>query len=95
MAHTKMTFSLDAETVAQLRMAASRLQMPQSLVVREAVAEYASRVGRLSESERVAMLRVFDQLLPALPAAPADKVDAELKALRAARRHGGRRTVSR
>ena len=90
-----MTFSLDAETVTRLRTAADRLHMPYSQVVREAVAEYAARVGRLGEAERVALLRTFDRLLPGIPPRPASAVDAELRALGAARRQGGRRAGNR
>ncbi len=90
-----MTFSLDGETVALLRTAADRLRRPYSQVVREAVAEYAARVGRLSEAERTAMLRTFDRLLPDVPARPASAVDAELRTLREARRRGGRRAARR
>jgi hypothetical protein len=95
MASIKLTFSLDAETVARLRQAAERLRLPQSQVVREAVAEYAARVGRLSEAERQALLRTFDRLVPLVPVRPARAVDDELRELRAARRRGGRRTRTR
>jgi hypothetical protein len=91
MALQKVTFSLDADTVARLRTAAERLHRPQSQVVREAIAEYGARIGRLSDAERVALLRVFDRLLPGVPAKPAAAVDEELRAIRAARRRGGRR----
>jgi hypothetical protein len=87
----KMTFSLDAETAARLRTTAERVRLPQSQVVREAIAEYAARVGRLSEDERAELLRAFDQLLPAVPSKAAAAVDTELRELRAARRRGGRR----
>jgi len=90
-----MTFSLDTDTVARLRTSAERVGLPYSQVVREAVADYAARIGRLSESERAALLRTFDRLLPSVPAKSASAVDAELRALRAARRQGGRRTVRR
>jgi len=95
MASVKMTFSLDTETVARLRTSAERVGLPYSQVVREAVADYAARIGRLSESERAALLRTFDRLLPSVPAKSASAVDAELRALRAARRQGGRRAVRR
>jgi len=36
------------------------------------------------------MLKTFDRLLPAIPPRPASEVDAELRALRAARRRGRR-----
>lgn len=95
MATVKLTFSLDEETVARLRTAAERRRIPQSQVVREAVAEYSSRIGRLSEAERVALLRTFDRVVPSLPARPAADVDAELGELRAARRRGGRKAGRR
>jgi hypothetical protein len=95
MASIKLTFSLDEETVARLRTTAERLRMPQSQVVREAVAEYAAKAGRLSESERVAMLQAFDRLVPLVPHKPAADVDRELRDVRAARRGGGRRAVAR
>jgi hypothetical protein len=95
MALVKMTFTLDTETVARLRTAAERVRLPYSQVVREAVAEYAARIGRLSESERAALLRTFDRLLPSVPPKPSSAVDAELRALRAARRRGGRQAVRR
>jgi hypothetical protein len=95
MASIKLTFSLDADTVGRLRTAAERLRIPQSQVVREAIAEYGARIGRLSDAERVAMLKVFDQLVPAGTARPAAAVDAELRQLRASRRQGGRATRAR
>ncbi len=88
----KMTFTLDDATVTKLRQSATRLDKPQSEVVREAIADYAERVGRLSERERRAMLHVFDTLVPALPIRPLREVTAELKSIRTARRTGGRRS---
>lgn len=86
----KLTFSLDLETVSRLRQAAERRRIPQSQVVREAIAEYGTRLGRLGELERAAMLRTFDQVVPAVPSKPASTADGELRSLRAARRRGGR-----
>lgn len=87
----KVTFSLDDETVRRLRTTAERLGRPQSQVVREAVAEYAATSRRLSDAERLAMLRVFDRVVPAIPRRPAAGTDRELRDLRASRRAGGRR----
>jgi hypothetical protein len=86
----KMTFTLDETTVAQLRQAAARLQQPQSAIVREAVQDYAQRIGRLSELERLRLLRVFDEVVPKIPRRAARSTDAELAAVRQARRQGGR-----
>lgn len=87
----KVTFTLDEATVDRLRRTAARVRKPQSQVVREAVKDYADRVGRLSEEERTRLLRLFDTVVPAIPLGPVARVHAELRAIRAARRRGGRR----
>jgi hypothetical protein len=87
----KVTFTLDDETVQSLRRTAERLAKPQSQVVREAVMDYAARAGRLSETERLRMLRTFDAVVRDIPSRPAREVDRELRDIRAARRTGGRR----
>ncbi len=89
----KVTFSLDDETVEQLRRAATRLGMAQSHVVREAVAEYAARADRLSERERLHLLAVLEGLGAAPQTRSARAVDDEIKAVRTARRTGGRRST--
>jgi hypothetical protein len=91
MATTKVTFTLDDATIARLQEAATRLTMPKSEVVRAAIAEYYDRIGRLSERERLRLLRAFDELVPRIPAHSAAEVDRELKSIRQARRAGGRR----
>jgi hypothetical protein len=91
----KVTFTLDDETVQRLRLTAARLRKAQSQVVREAVAEYAAAAGRLSESERRAMLEVFDRVVAAVPRRPVREVDEELREIRLARRRGGRRGTRR
>ena len=53
----KLTFSLDEESVQMLRRVAARSRKPQSLIVREAIAQYAERVivlrdGRLDTDTR-------------------------------------------
>lgn len=90
MATIKMTFTLDEPTAARLEQAAASLRKPKSEVVREAIRDYAERVGRLTEPERIRMLGLFDELVPAIPTGPEDAVDAELAGIREARRLGGR-----
>ncbi|MCX6626802.1 MAG: ribbon-helix-helix protein, CopG family [Candidatus Solibacter sp.] len=90
MASNKVTFTLDAETVHRIEDAAEILAKPKSQIVREAVADYHGRIGRLSESERQRMLKIFDTLVPLIPARPQREVDDELKEIRRARRSGGR-----
>lgn len=92
MASIKMTFSLDEEAVAGLQMAAERLSLPKSEVVREAILDYCQRLGRLSERERLRLLKTFDELLPTIPTKSDEEVDRELAEIRRARRTGGRRT---
>ena len=87
----RVTFSLDDATVAEIRRTAGRLRIPQSHVVRDAVADFAARADRLSERERVHLLGVLGRLREAKPTRPAAEVDAELHAVRASRRAGGRR----
>ena len=92
MASTKVTFTLDDATLTRLQQAATRLSIPKSEVVREAIAEFHRRIGRLSETERLRMLRVFDEWLPRIPVRPKADVEKEARAIRRARRSGGRRT---
>lgn len=88
----KMTFTFDEQTVETLRRAASRLKKPQSVVVREAIQDYASRADRLSDEERKRMLKVLDRMKARPPKRTQVEVDAEIAEIRAARRTGGRRT---
>ncbi|MEK9499599.1 ribbon-helix-helix protein, CopG family [Gaopeijia maritima] len=88
----KMTFTLDDESVIELDRAAARLGIPKSQVVREAVRRYGEQLGRLTDEERIAKLEAFDRLVPAVPTRPREDVEAELAALRDARRQGGRRS---
>jgi predicted DNA-binding protein len=90
MAAIKVTFTLDQATVSRLEEAAARLGLPKSEVVREAIQEYYERIGRLSERERLRLLRAFDELVPRIPVRKAVAVDRELQAVRQARRSGGR-----
>jgi hypothetical protein len=89
MATAKVTFTLDADTMARLRTTAECLALPKSRVLREAIRDFSERTGRLSERECRRMLEVFDRLVPALPARPRADVERELAALRRARRCGG------
>jgi hypothetical protein len=91
----KMTFTLDDPTVAALRRSAARLSKPRSEIVRLAIRDYADRVGKLAEPERLKLLRVLDEMLPRIPMRPAAAVDREIETLRQARRAGGRRSASR
>lgn len=92
MATNKVTFTLDQKTNELINDAAERLGKPKSQVIREAVADYHGRIGKMSEQERQRMLKLFDTLVPLIPKRPQAEVDAELREIRRARRHGGRRS---
>ena len=89
MASQKVTFTLDADTVARLRTAAERLHLPYSQVVREAIAEYGARIGRLSEAERSRHARCLR------PAAAVGSRQARGRSGRGASRHQGRAPARR
>ena len=95
MATSKVTFTLDDATVNRLQQASARLAMPKSKIIREAILEFYDRIGRLSEHERIGMLRAFDELVPKIPVRSATEVDRELAEVRKARKMGGRRTAAR
>jgi hypothetical protein len=90
----KMTFTFDEDTVQTLRQTAARLKKPQSVVVREAIQDYAARSGRLSDEERRHILKVFDRVVSRIPAGSQTEADAEIAEIRASRRTGGRQTRS-
>ncbi|MCC7010674.1 MAG: ribbon-helix-helix protein, CopG family [Acidobacteria bacterium] len=87
----RATFSLDEETILEIKRTAARLRKPQSHVVREAIADYAARTDRLSERERLHVIDVLARLRGTKPSRSAADVDRELAEIRAARRGGGRR----
>lgn len=90
----KVTYSLDDATVRRIRRAAERLGKPQSLIVREAVAEYDARTDRLSEVERLRMLEVLDRLHEEPVARSRESVEAEIQEIRRSRRESSlRRSV--
>jgi hypothetical protein len=88
----KVTFTLDDGTVETLRRTASKLRKPQSMVVREAIQEYATRSARMSDEERREKLKIFDRMMSRIPRRPQSEADGEIAALRTSRRSGGRRT---
>ena len=84
---------MDDDTVRTLRRAAERTGKTQSAVVREAITRYEANTDRLTEEERQRMVRLFDELLSRPPDRTQAEVDAEIREIRRARRHGGRRTL--
>ena len=96
MGSIKATFTLDEATIKRIEAAAQRLSLPKSQVIREAVHDYYDRIGQMSEQERKRMLRIFDEVIPRIPARPINDVRRELQEIRRARRSGGRKaTVGR
>lgn len=87
-----MTFTFDDQTVDNLRRVAARLKKPNSVIVREAIQDYASRADRLGDDERRHFLKILDRIAAQPAARTASSVDAEIKNTRAARKAGGRRS---
>jgi hypothetical protein len=88
-----VTFTLDDETVAQIRQLAARQRKPQSQVVREAIVAHAAHGDRLSEAERLRLLDALHRIAGQPPTRSARAVDEELTAVGRARRQGGRRSA--
>ena len=84
----KLTFSLDEETVRILRRVSEQKRKAQSLVVREAIAEYGAREDRLPDEERERRLAILRELASQPPTRSKAEVDGELRDLRRARRTG-------
>ncbi|PYQ60819.1 MAG: hypothetical protein DMF58_06895 [Acidobacteria bacterium] len=87
----KVTFTLDDQTIRRLQNAAERTKKAKSQVVREAIADYHERIGKLSETERLRLIKVMEEILASPPTRPQEEADREIAEIRAARRHGGRR----
>ena len=92
MATTKVTFTLDQSTVSKLEAASQFLALSKSEVVREAIQEFSYRMGKLTERERLEMLRNFDAWVPKIKPRKAAQVNHEIAQIRQARRTGGRRS---
>jgi predicted transcriptional regulator len=84
----KLTFSLDDDTVRTLRRVAEQKRKAQSLVVREAIVEYAAREDKLPATERVRRLEVLRDLKSRPPTRSPKDVDRELTSLRRSRKTG-------
>ena len=87
----KVTFTLDEQTLRRLQTAAERMRKPKSAIVREAIADYHDRIGKLSEAERLRLLKVMEEIMASPPSRPQEEVDREIAEIRDARRRGGRR----
>jgi Arc/MetJ-type ribon-helix-helix transcriptional regulator len=84
----KLTFSLDDETVRTLRRVAELKRKSQSLVIREAIVEYAAREDTLPDDERSRRLDVLRELQSQPPTRPQKDVEREIAGLRRARKTG-------
>ena len=87
MAAVKVTLSLSPETVELLSDAATRLGIPKSQVVRDAIQESHAGIDRLSSAEQVRMLEVLDEFAATPATRSDDDVQRELAEIREAR-HG-------
>ena len=81
-----MTFSLDTLTAARIGALSAQLGKPKSAIVREAVSEYARNAGRVTEEERLARVRTFEELVAKIHPRSREEVEAELAEIRRSRR---------
>lgn len=88
---SKVTYTLDEETVGRIRKLAERSRKPQSQIVREAIAHYAAREHTLTDDERERKLVILREMASTLPARPHQDVNRELGELRKSRRVGWHR----
>ena len=84
----KLTFSLDESTVRLLRRVSEQKRKPQSLIVREAIAEYGAREEKLPDEERERRLAVLRELAAQPPGRSEASVERELRDLKRLRRTG-------
>ena len=89
----KLTFSLDEASLQTLRRVAARSRKPQSLIVREAIAQYAEREDMLPVEERERLLGVLHRIKRRPATRTASAVREELKEIRQSRRAGWSRPV--
>jgi len=85
---TKVTFTLDDETVDRVRKLAQRNRKPQSQIVREAVAYYQAREDKLSPEEKERILDILKTFASQLPVRTPEDVAGELNEIRQSRRGG-------
>src|SRR5438309_1105801 len=76
----KVTFTLDDQTIRRLQNAAERTKKAKSQVVREAIADYHERIGKLSETERLRLIKVMEEILASPPTRPQEEADREIAA---------------
>ena len=89
----KLTFSLDEDAVQTLRRVAERSRKPQSLIVREAIAQYAEREEVLTADERERLLTVLQRIKQRPATRPASAVREELREIRRSRCAGWSRPI--
>jgi predicted DNA-binding protein len=89
----KLTFSLDEASVRTLRRVAERTRKPQSLIVREAIEQYAEREEVLSREERERLLGVLQRIRQRPATRAPSAVRDELQEIRRSRRAGWSRPV--
>lgn len=86
----KVTFTLDEATIRALKEAAEATGKSQSLVVREAVAQYGVRPDKMSAAERLRKLKAWREFVKEGPFISRAAADAEIEEIRRAR-HEDRR----
>lgn len=88
----KSTFTLDNQTTETIRRLAHRTGKPQSQIVREAIAYYATQDEKATPAERERWLETFDTLLARVAPRAQQAVEDEVATVRASRAGWTRRS---
>jgi predicted transcriptional regulator len=90
---TKVTVTLSDDAIEALNRTAKRLGKPKSEVVRMALRDFAEHgADRLTPAEIARRKAILERIRGIFPTRPQSETEAELRAIRRARRTGGRRT---
>ena len=90
--HQQLISSMDLGAIGTMSEEDLRLEVRRAA---EELCRLSSEMLSLSERERLEKLRLFDTFVPKIPLRSPGAVAQELKAIRLARRSGGRRPASR
>src|SRR5919204_4063843 len=85
----KLTFSLDEATVEKLRKTAQRLRKPQSVVVREAIGQYAAQEDLTTPEERERILKAIAEFKKRPITRTREDALREIEEIRRSRRAAG------
>ena len=86
----KVTFAIDEETAAHLKVAAQRLSKSKSEVIRQGIEEVYKQSDRMSDEERERKIAFLKEYASKLPTRPPGDAAREIEEVRESRRTGWR-----